>query len=1187
MKTLRHAVSFLCLLLLATTAAFAQNSAGSLSGAVTDSNGSAVAKAKVIAKQDSTGRQFETITTSEGLFAFANLDVGSYTLTVEQSGFKKLTWPNVVIAISNRTVADLKLEVGDVNQTVTITAEAPAIQTATTEVGVSFAPKLFVDAPIFAGGLRNPEAFIGFQPGVVNGAGAEGGISGGQRRSKEILIDGANATNPESGGVAFNGLPSVESLGEFKLINNTFAAEYGRTGGGIESFVTKSGGRDFHGNVFNFHTSSALNANAWAFKANPGTEIRKIPLHGNNYGFALGGPIYLPKKVFGPLGGYNEDRTRSFFLFSLDNFRRTDSSSGFRTLPTARQRQGDFSELLPGRLIYDPVTGQPFPGNIIPQNRFSAVSRNIMPLIPATTAPGLLNNYLATTTTSQKQDSWSVKINHNITDKHLLNFFYTKQDLGILQNGPLPQPLQGANTTSESSNRPIFARVNYDWIFTPTLNLHLTYGATRLRQYFDNDQVGQDWPQKLGLRGVSEGDTNSFPVVQFLTNGYTNYADTNGNKTKGAQFNFTDHIRGDVSWVKGNFNWKFGADHRWMRTTGEKLSTGGFDDAGVQGVFQFAQNQTASATNVSGSGDAFASFLLGLVDGATRTFNASASAAKFGYNAWYAQTDWRIRPNLTLNLGFRYELPIGRSTDPTSFTSFDPNITDPRSGLKGALAYLGDCAGCIDQDRFAETDFSSVGPRLGLAWAVNQKTVVRLGYGMYYAAGNGLTGGFCLRCQTGYSTTAGLSRPSTTGAALQWDNGFTPSSTFLAPPVINPSAGNTADDIWYMTPDSGKAPRFQNWSVSIQRELPWKLVAEVAYIGNRGTRLSSSHQPLNHLDPKFYALGSLLNLEIDNPQVVAAGYKSPYPNFIADWRNPISNTGATLARALRPYPHINGPINNHYNPIGKSWYDSLQLKLDRRFGWVTMEGNYTWSKALTDASGTQTSGDAANRNAKTDRPYDPRAIELSKSLQYIDIPHIANIIAVVDLPFGKGQRFPINNAVLDRILGGWSVSFTGNYTSGALILLNAPYTYPQWGFEYGRKRVNLVNGKPIRTGISRQDLDPRDLTKRWLTTDFFSIPGAFELGSAPIYINELRDANVYSDNMGFIKRTRITETVNIEIRAEFFNIFNRTNFGVTAGLATAPRPNVVDTNPVTGRFGVANGPRSGPRTGQVAAKINF
>ena len=1167
-----------CVLLLAITTAFGQNSAGSLSGIVTDANGATVAGAKLALKQDSTGRVFSSVTTKDGLYSYPSLAPGAYALTVEQTGFKKLTQTNIIVAISNTTVADVKLQIGDLSQSVEVTTDAAQLQTVTSEIGVNFSSKLLMDAPISGAGIRNPEAFIGFQPGVVNGAGAEGGISGGQRRSKEILIDGVNATNPESGGVAFNGLPSVESIGEFKLINNTFAAEYGRTGGGIESFVTKSGGRAFHGTAYDFHTSSALSAAAWATKANPlgaGVVAVKPKYHGNVFGGAIGGPIYLPKF----LGGYNQSKTKSFFLFTTENFRRTDSSASFRSLPTAKMRTGDFSELLPGRVIYDPVNGQAFAGNIIPTNRFSSVSKNILALIPATTTTGLLNNYLATIQTRTRQNSWSIKGNHNFSDKHLFNFFYTWQDLGALQVGPLPQPLQGGGTTSYSANRPTFLRFNYDYVITPTMNLHLTYGTTKLRQIFDNDQVGQGWPQKLGLKGVSEGDTNSFPVVTFATDGYTAYADTNGNKTKGTQYNFTDHVRGDLSWVRGNFNWKFGADHRWMRTTGKALSTGGFDDAGVQGVFTFAQNQTATAANVSGSGNSFASFLLGLVDNASRTFNASAISAKFGYNAWYAQTDWRIRPNITVNLGFRYELPLARSTSPTGFTSFDPTLTDPRSGLKGATAYLGTCTGCINKSRFADTDFSSLGPRLGLAWSANQKTVVRLGYGIYYAAGNGLTGGFCLRCSNGYSTTAGLSRAGTTGSAFNWDNGFVPPATFLAPPVVSASVSNAADDIYYITPDSGKAPRFQNYSISVQRELPWKLVAEAAYIGMRGTRVSSSHAPLNHLDPKYYALGALLNSRIDSAEVVAAGYKSPYANFVADW-----GAGATLARALRPFPQINGPINNLYNPIGHSWYDSLQLKLDRRFGWVTLEANYTRSKALTDASGTQTGGDASNRNPKTDRPYDPRAIELNKSLQYTDYPNIANLVAVVDLPFGKGQKFLSGNGLVDKFVGGWTISFTGNYANGALVLLNAPYTYPQWGFEYGRKRVNIVQGKAIRTNISRQDLDPRDLTKRWWNTDFFTIPGTFELGSAPIYINELRDPNVYNESMGFIKRTRITETVNLELRGEFFSIFNRTNFGIGG---TPIRPNVTDTNPTTGRFGVAGGPRTGARTGQMALKINF
>jgi len=1161
--------------MLTASAGWAQTNTGSLSGTVTDPNGLVIAGAKVVATHTDSGRTYETVTSDAGLYTLPSLEVGAYTVAVEQGGFKKLTRSGLVIALSTRSVIDLKLEIGEVSQSIEVTSESPALQSATSEIGTSFAPKLFVDAPIYAAGLRNPEAYVAYQPGVVNGAGAEGGISGGPRRSKEILIDGANATNPESGGVAFNGLPTIEQLVEFRVINNTFAAEYGRTGGGIETFVTKSGGNQFHGTVFDYHTSSALSANSWI---NNATRARKIPTHGNEYGAAVGGPVWIPKL-------YNANKDKTFFFFTYNGFRKVDSASAFYTVPTARMRTGCFDE--PGvRPIFDRETDQQFPGNCIPQARFSSVSKNILALIPQPTTPGIQNNYLGVRTTTADQDSWSIKIDHKITDRHMINGWYNTQDLGSLVDGYFPYPLFGGNSNNTSANKPQFVRFNYDWIINPTTNLHVTYGITRLRQYFDNDSVGEGWPQKLGLKGVSEGDTNAFPVVTFSDARYTAYGDTNGPKTKGTQFNYTDHVRADLNMVRGKFNWKFGGESRWMRTTGIKLSTGGFDDAGVQGQFQFAPTQTASRTALSTTGDSFATFLLGVVNTASRTYNASASSANFGYHGWYAQTDWKVRPNLTLNLGLRYEIPVPRSTSPTAFTSFDPNITNPASGLKGALAYLGDCQGCIPGKRFGSVDYSSVGPRLGMAWSPNEKTVVRAAYGIHYAAGNGLTGGFCLRCQTGYSTTAGLSAPDQFSPALRWDNGFVPSSTFVPPPVISPSAGNSADDIWYISPDSGKAPRLQNWSFGVQRELPWKFVAEAAYIGNRGTRLSAGHQALNHLDPKYYALGTLLNQRIDSPAVVAAGYTSPYPNFIADY-----GSTATLARALRPYPHINGPINNHYNPIGSSWYDSLQLKLDRRFSSVTMEANYTWSKALTNASGSQTSGDAANRNPITDNPFDPRALEIEKSLQYIDVPHIFNVVMAWDLPFGKSQRWG-HNSVVDRFVGGWTIAYAGQFANGALMLLNAPYTYPQWGFDYGRKKVNLTGQGPIQTGVDRQDLDPRAgidpvtgvfnraNARPFLNNNFYSIPGDFSLGTAPVYLNELRDPNIYSDNMGFIKRTRITETVNFELRAEFTNIFNRTNFG-TGG--SPNRPNVVDP----ARFGVPTAARSGPRSGQIVAKINF
>jgi hypothetical protein len=1157
MKSIHRAVSSVSLLLLLAIPAFAQSSTGSLTGTVTDPNGQAVADARVVAKHVSTGRELEAVTSSAGLYTFPSLEVGSYTLAVTANGFKQLTHTGTVIAIATKAVVDLTLEVGEVSQSVTVTAEAPLLATATSDIGTNFQPTLYKNAPIFVGGLRNPESFISYMPGVNNGSG-DSSINGGNRRSKEILIDGAGNTNPESGGVAFQ-FPTVEQFGEFKLLNNNFAAEYGRTGGGIEIFTTASGGSQYHGTLFNFHRNSALDSNAWANKA-AGRAKNKYRL--NEFGLGFGGPIYLPKKIFGPLGGYNEDKDRTFFFFTYNGYRQNKGATPVNlTLPTLKQRQGDFSELrnAQGQLIqiFDPQTGQPFPNNVIPQSRFSAVSRAILPLLPQPTNANLVNNYLGVIVTDNVQDSWSLKINHNITRKQIISGWYNSLQQEALTDGPLPQPLFGRNQIAISANRPKFYRFNYDYLISPTFNFHATYGITQFRQYFDSPSVGVGWPQRLGLKGVAEGVTSAFPVVVFTDGRYESYGNTNGPKTKGTQFNFTDHVRADLSWLKGKHQFKFGFDKRWMRTTGERLPTGGADDAGVQGEFRFSPFQTASRTAQNTTGDSFASFLLGAPSYASRVFNASFTSANFGYNAFYAQTDWKATQRLTLNLGLRYEIPIPRWTDPDLFTSFDPNLDNPAVGLKGALAYAGEGPGRTGRRSFANTDYSSWGPRLGFAYSVNDKTVVRGGYGIYYGAGNGLTGGFCLGCAFGFTAKPEFFSPDNIAPAILWDNGF-PTTGFQLPPFVSPSFAN-GQSPWYISPDSGKAPRIHNYNINIQRELPGKLVVELAYTGSRGQRLSWPRDPLNALDPKYLALGDLLGRSITDPAVVAAGFKKPYASF----------TG-TLAQSLRPFPHFRD-IPNEYNPKGRSWYDSMMLKVERRYADFSIMSSYVWSKSLTDASGTQTSSNGTSLNPRSQNPYDDAH---EKTLLYTDWPHVFNAVWSWDLPFGNGKRLlGSSNPVLNRLVGGWTLAGAHQYRSGALILINAPNPLLSIAF-YERKRANLT-GQEIRTGISYKDLDPNNPNSRWINRSAFAIPGTYEFGTAANYLSDLRQPPVWSENISIIKRTAITETSNFEFRAEMANPFNRTRFG---GI-------IVDLN--NPNFGRPTGPQVGARVIQVVGKINF
>jgi hypothetical protein len=1166
MKTLQLALSLCCLLLIV-TAASAQFATGSLSGTVTDTSGAVLAGARVVATNTGTGRSYELTTSGAGLYAFPNLIVGTYTVTVEQSGFKKLTRNNIVIGTATTSVVDISLEVGDLSQSVQVTTDAPLLQTQTSEIGVNFAPKLFKDAPLFVGGgFRNPESFITYMPGVNNGSG-DSSINGGNRRSKEILIDGAGNTNPESGGVSFN-FPAVEQFGEFKLLTNNFAAEYGRTGGGVEIFTTASGTNAFHGSLYDFHRNSVLDATPWATKASPlrntlpvGDPRRpvKSKYRQNEFGFAIGGPIYLPKKIFGPLGGYNENKQKTFFFFTYNGYRQNALPTVLTglTLPTLKMRQGDFSELpVP---IFDPLTGRQFPGNIIPQNRFSAVSRAILPLIPQPDTPTLQANWTGTRVQSQRNNTWSLKVNHNITDKHRVDAWISEQEVnGPFIDGPLPHPLFGGNQVAINSNKPRFWRFNYDYSITPRLNLHATYGITQFRQFFDSPSVGVGWPEKIGLKGVAKGETDAFPAIFFENGGYLNYGDTNGPKTKGTQFNYTDHVRLDASWLKGNHQIKFGWDKRWMRTTGKQLSTGGFDDAGVQGQFFFSRDQTADPARLGTTGDAFASFLLGQVRRTTRNFTAAAATARFGYNAAYAQTDWKVRSNLTLNLGFRYEIPIPRSTDPDfGFTSFDPNLTNPgANNVKGALAFAGDCQGCTGKKRFAEIDYSSYGPRLGFAWGVDQKTVVRGGYGIYYGAGNGLTGGFCLGCSFGLGASPEFVSPGGTAAAINWDNGF-PTTGFALPPFITPSGANYQSP-WYISPDSGKAPRIHNYNLSIQREFK-KYVFELTYAGSRGFRLAYPRDPLNVLDPKYLSLGALLNRRIDDPAVIAAGFTKPFPSF---------PNNLSLGQALKPFPQFIS-VPNEYDPKGKSWYDSLQFVVQRRYSDVTLQASYVFSKSLTDASGTQTSSNGTSLNPRSQNPYDDAH---EKTYLYTDWPHVVNVVWSWDLPFGK-KLLNTSNPVLSRLVGGWTLSGVHQYRSGSLILINAPNAISAF---YERKRPNLT-GQPIRTGIDYGDLDPNDSNTRLFNKSAFAVPGDFEFGNAANYLTDLRNPPIFSENFGIIKRTRIKEQSNFEFRAEIINPFNRTRFG---GIN-------VDISPANQNFGRPTGPQLGARIIQLVAKLNF
>jgi hypothetical protein len=1132
----------LSLLLLFAFNLSAQTGVGSLSGQVLDPGGSVVPGAPVLLKSEATGLELQTVTSDAGVYGFPTLDVGSYVLTVEAKGFKRATRSNVVIQAANRTAVEMRLEVGDVTQSVEVSAEAPMLSTETSDLGTNFQGKFMKDLPLFVGGgFRNPENFISYMPGVNNGQ-QDSSINGGPRRSKEILIDGASHTNPESGGVAFTsngGIGSVEQYGEFRLLNANFSAEYGRTAGGIEIFITKSGTNRFHGGGFDYIRNDKFDAAGWSinrlrrFPEGDPRNPTKAKVRQHEFGFNVGGPVWIPKVYDG--------KNKTFFYFTRNWYRQSNTNAlGAATVPTALMRSGDFSEL-GSKLIYDPVTREPFPGNKIPADRFSAVSKNILPLIPAPTGPGISSNFSVNNKGIRDLDIWSIKADHIFTPRNRVSFFASIQNITQLAEGGLPGPLASGLYTLD---KPKIYRGTHDFSFSPTFLNHFLFGMSQYNNYFDQlPQHKQDWPTKLGLKGVATDGSSSFPIVAF-TDGLTGFG--NDPKTRGNQSNWTYTINDTATKIHARHEIKWGYEYRRGRTFQDPL-----DDAYAQGRFNFSNFQTSGGGSLRGTtGYSFASFQLGLPDSARRDFNTKGVNVLYGYQAAFVQDNFKVSPRLTLNLGLRYELFLPRYDQNFTQSTFSPDVPNPAAGnLKGALVFLGTGPGRNGEKRFGKIYKTNFGPRIGAAYQLTTRTVLRGGWGMYYSAANGNTGGGCFPCGWGTSYSSNPTSLDGISPVFNWDGGFTPGPP--APlPVIDPSLAN-GQSVLILTKEDGLPGRIQNWNVNIQRELPYGFLADIAYVGMKSVHLNTA-TPYNQVSPANLKYGDLLTANINDPRVVAAGFTKPYASF----------TG-TLAQALRPYPqYLN--ITHTYLGNGSSTYNALQAKLERRFKAVTFLAGYTWSKTLTQGGvETQTGSGVAVQ--------DQYNLGNEKSLQRFDIPHTLNLFYTWDLPFSSHR-----NKLVRMLAGGWTIAGLQQYRSGTLLQPTVPNTLAAYLFN-PVLRPNLT-GAAIRTNVDRTSLDPDNPNTRWFNRDAFALPGPLQFGTAAAFINDLRTPPVYQENVSLVKRFHVVtgeQPLNFELRADASNVLNRTLFG---GI----NMNLTDPN-----FGRPTAVQIGPRFIQMGLKVNF
>lgn len=1128
------------LLLLFVTLAEAQTTSGTLTGIVTDPSQAAVPGAAVSARNQDTGFTREAQASVAGVYSLS-LPPGIYDISVETTGFKKLQRRGVQIFVNQTVRLDLQLELGQLTETVTIEADAQLIQTETTEMGTVFSNKEVLGLPLSTPGQRRmADTFMLLVPGVSTGGGAGGNnaalnwnmggqwtVNGSQEDSKEILYEGLSIGNIHSGGRMWAQSPPPDAIQEFKMVTGTYSAEFGRSQAGIFSIKMRSGGNELHGSIYNFLRNDALHARGFFTPT-------KAKDRQNEFGGQLGGPIYIPRVYDG--------RNKTFFHFFYNGMRwRTASANELVTVPRQAFLRGDFSRHdFP---IYDPLTNAPdpaggvkrdlFPGNQIPSSRFSTVSKNVAALLPAEMFDFNTRNFLGIRTTESDDDRFQVKFDHNLNQNQRLAVLYSRGVFIRRGSGPLPQPFFSGFTTRDEKAH--IGRISHDYTINPTTINQFSAGFNRDAPLTASPTVGEGWPAKLGITGVGDVEGGAFPHILFgndVQDGIRLGGEANSFQAE-ESFMFAETL----TMVRGKHTLKMGGDlrrHRFNVRTQHR----------THGTFNFSSGLTSlpNSPDRGRTGSGVASFLLGAVNNAASLFPTVVPGTRNWYYSMFVQDDYKVTRKLTLNLGLRWEVatPMVERTNRVSF--FSPTEPNPGAGgLPGALIFANDNLRTV-----VDTYYKGFGPRVGLAYKLTPKTVIRTGYGIFYGLGGASTeNGVGSSFQVGFDA---FPTPSTLDGgitpAFYWDNGFP--QDFPKPPRTIPEFANGTTLNNYIRPEDGNPPYIQNWQFGLQQELGSNLLAEVAYVGSKGTRLPSKLFRPNQLHPSYLALGDLLNDGINSAGAQAAGIMPPYPGF-----------NGPVRQALLPFPHFLGGLNDAYETLGMSTYNSMQVLVRKRYsqGFV-FQFAYTLSKKINDGSERQ---NVAGNSA----PVDYYNLALEKSLSWNDSTHIAAFGYSYELPFGPGKPFLSGgSAVLMKLIGGWQLSGMHRYQSG--------FPFRVSGGNVGRP--TFVSGQPIRTSIAPADFDPAK--DRYYNIAAFSNGPRFAYGDVPRTLNE-RSFPFFDESISFIKNIKMGERVNLEYRAEFYNVLNRVNFS---------NPN----NSInSSAFGTVSSQLGNPRQGQMALRLSF
>ena len=1174
---------FVCVLLcmLAAIALYGQTTNGTIQGQVTDPSGAVLNGATVTVKNMDTGVAVSAHTTDAGVYSVPNLPPGRYSVVVESENLKKYQQDGVTVRTASTTSLNVQMQLGAASESVTVTADAAQLDTATSDIGTTVETSLVQNLPLEVGGtIRNPVQFITLVPGFVGNVGNDPGsnstddfkVNGGQEGGTDILVDGVSISLV-SPNTQWNKGISTEAVQEFKVLQSNFAPEFGQSGDGIVNLNLKSGTNEFHGSAYDYLRNRALDANTWAFDVeNNFNRQNNLPLNPkppdtqNDFGFTVGGPVFLPHLYDG--------RNKTFFFFAYEGFRFHTGSSGSTSYIPESFRNGDFSALLAGGVqLYDPTTHNPIPGNILsndPNYTPSSVITNVFALLPPTNG-GLTDNVFDRSLSKTTANLWDLKLDHNLSDRQRISFGFDFDNTNTGGTSFLA-PFLGSHTPQNTR----YARFSHNYVFNPTLVNQFLFGFSRRFRSEASNGLDQGWPQKLGLTGVAN---TTFPCIKFTD---TPYQD-NLNNCGASQFaDNVYQVNDAVSLVHGKHSFKFGGEARLLQFNVRRLTQ-------ASGEFDF----NAAETSLNGAGgNAVASALFGLVNRGVLNYGRF-SGVRYKNFSLYGQDTYKLTTRLTLNYGLRYDLSLPAREAQDRFSAVDPALPNPGAGnIPGAYTYFGSGPGRNGRTRLQDTYKKAFGPRVGFAYSINDKTVLRGGYGIFYQPLK--EGSFADQDSLGFFNLETLTVGN--GSPFQIDNGF----PHLFPPAgpFTPEGQNGNSGVILVPRNSGRPADIQSWNLDVQRQIATNLQVSVAYVGSKGTHLPALNIIPNQVDPRFLSLGSDLTADVSClgdgtcPNAIAAGVHVPYAGF----------TGS-INQALRPFPQY-GDFNqedNSFTPdrTGNSTYHAMQAQVNKRFAQgLSFLVSYTVSKNITDAdsAGPGVSGFIGTNSFIGQNSYDRKA---EKAVSQLDTPQSLVASFFYELPFGRGKHFANTGGWADRVVGGWSVSGILSYQSGIPTEVYAPCGGTAGDVLFGGchftgiARANVIPGVKQTNG---SDLNP--FTTPFFNAAAFSAPAPFTFGNEPRSLDSARAFGGRNENITIGKKTNIIgERAVIDFRAEFFNIFNRhilqqpggpSGFATTLGSPPfAPAGSGPDCpGPFACGFGAIN-QSSGPRTIQFGLKITY